>query len=210
MCDCAKFYRSKISRSAKYLGIELTNNLTWSTHISHVNKKANKTNAFVHRNLQGCPQSVLTTAYKSLVRPILEYASAVWDPHQKKYVEAIEAVQKRAARRTTRNFSTYSSATAIVKELGLESLSTRRDKSKLKMMHKIFNEQVAVKLPDNIQRVERRTRGHNNRLSLPRARTNAHLYSFFPSAFQLWNSLSPEAAETKCPDAFNKIISLGV
>ena len=33
------------------------------------------------RNLSSCPQDVKETAYKGLVRPILEYASPVWDPH---------------------------------------------------------------------------------------------------------------------------------
>ena len=36
--------------------------------------------------------------YTSLVRPVLEYASSIWDPYLNKNILAIEMVQKRAAR----------------------------------------------------------------------------------------------------------------
>ena len=76
--------------SAKYLGVEFTNNLKWDRHISHITSKANKTSAFVWRNLNGCPHHTQIQAYSSLVRPILEYANVVWDPHLKKDEERIE------------------------------------------------------------------------------------------------------------------------
>jgi hypothetical protein len=37
-------------------------------------------------------------AYKGLIRPVLEYASTAWDPHQSYLHEKLEKVEKRAAR----------------------------------------------------------------------------------------------------------------
>ena len=58
---------------------------------------------FLRRNLFSCPQDVKEAAYKTLVRPILEYGSTVWDPRCNGLIDELENVQKRAARFVTRN-----------------------------------------------------------------------------------------------------------
>ena len=63
--------------SIKYLGVAITKDLKWNTHISHVCPKANRTLGFLRRNLFSCPQDVRKAACKGLVRPILEYGSSV-------------------------------------------------------------------------------------------------------------------------------------
>ena len=45
------------------------------------------------------------SAYKGLVRPILEYGSSVRDPHYEGLIDDLEKVQKRAARFVTRNYT---------------------------------------------------------------------------------------------------------
>ena len=64
--------------SIKYLGVTITNDLKWNTHISNVCTKANR---ILRRQLYSCPPDVKEAAYKGLVRPVLEYGSSVWDPH---------------------------------------------------------------------------------------------------------------------------------
>ena len=61
----------------KYLGITITNNSKWNTHISNICNKANRTLGFLRRTLFSCPQNVKEAAYKGMVRPILEYGSSV-------------------------------------------------------------------------------------------------------------------------------------
>ena len=57
-------------------------------------KEANSSVGFVKRNLYSCSERTKRAAYITLVRPHLEYASAVWDPYQHNQVDQIEAVQK--------------------------------------------------------------------------------------------------------------------
>ena len=51
----------------KYLGVHLMSDLSWSTHVTKVCSKARK-----------CLCRVLQTTF---IRPHLEYACQVWDPH---------------------------------------------------------------------------------------------------------------------------------
>ena len=67
--------------SIKYLGVTITSDLKWNSHIRNMCSKANRTLGFLRRNIFSCPQDVKEAAYKTLVRPILEYGSTVWDPH---------------------------------------------------------------------------------------------------------------------------------
>ena len=43
------------------------------------------------------------SAYKGMMRPVLEYGSSVWDPFTDKLQDELEKVQNRAARFVTRN-----------------------------------------------------------------------------------------------------------
>ena len=63
-----------------YLGITITNDLKWNTHVGNICTKANRTLGFLRRNLSACPQDFKESATKGLVRPVLEYGSSVWDP----------------------------------------------------------------------------------------------------------------------------------
>ena len=65
----------------KYLGVTITNDLKWNTHISNICTKANRTLGLLRRPLFSCPQNVKEAAYKGMVRPIFEYGSSIWDPH---------------------------------------------------------------------------------------------------------------------------------
>ena len=77
----------------KYLGVTISKDLKWNTHVSNVCTKANRTLGFLRRNLSPCPQDVKEMAYKGLVRPILLYASPVWDSHGIVVQEKLENVQ---------------------------------------------------------------------------------------------------------------------
>ena len=74
----------------KYLGVTITNDLKWNTHISNICTKANRTLGFLRRTLFSCPQNVKEAAYKGMVHPILEYGSSVLDPHPDKLQEELK------------------------------------------------------------------------------------------------------------------------
>ena len=69
--------------AAKYLGVTISKDLSWNTHINNITSTANKTLDFVKRNVVTKNKDIKTMAYNSLVRPKVEYASVVWSPYTK-------------------------------------------------------------------------------------------------------------------------------
>ena len=102
---------------AKYLGVTLHRNLSCKLHIHNICKKSNSTLGFLRRNLRKCPSSIKEQAYKTYIRPTLEYASSVWDPHTKDLISHIEMVQRRAARFVKADYSQQSSVALMLESL---------------------------------------------------------------------------------------------
>ena len=106
------------------------------THISIVCTKANGTLGFLRRKYS-CPPGVKETAYKGLMRPVLEYGSSVWDHHTHGLQKELEKVQNRAARFVTGNYVFETgSITGTLGQLKCESLKKRRKDSRLILLCK--------------------------------------------------------------------------
>ena len=83
--------------TAKYLGVSIAKDLSWNDHISSITSKANRTLGFVKRNVRTNNEKVKELAYKTLVRPQVEYASPVRSPHTKHKINKIELNQKKGS-----------------------------------------------------------------------------------------------------------------
>ena len=84
--------------SNKDLGVNMSRDLSWSNHVDVIVNKANKVLGLLKRTVGSENKEIFSMLYKSLVRPILEYACPVWSPHLVKDILAIEKVQRRASR----------------------------------------------------------------------------------------------------------------
>ncbi|XP_072025079.1 uncharacterized protein [Amphiura filiformis] len=146
------------TKSHTYLGVEITNDLKWAKHINNITAKANRSLGFIRRNLVSCPQDLKATAYTTLVRPLLEYSSIVWDTHVLEQIKKIESVQRRAARFVKNDYSRESSPSSMISTLGWDSLEQRRKVARVTMMHKIANGQAAIPERTFLQPVNRRTK----------------------------------------------------
>ena len=88
----------EVTKDSKYLGVTITNDMSWANHISNITAKANRTIGLLPRNIHACPKVVKAAAYTTLVRPSIEYASTVWDPFNKNQISQLNSAQRRAAR----------------------------------------------------------------------------------------------------------------
>ena len=84
-------------KTSPYLGVLVSEDLSFSPHISKVSQRASSNLGFISRNLKGCPERLKELAYIALVRPSLEYTSSVWDPHTRLDIDKLEKIQCCAA-----------------------------------------------------------------------------------------------------------------
>ena len=119
--------------NAKYLGVTINKKLSWNTHIDNICKKANSTRAFLQRNLSKCPTNIKAKCYTTFIRPSVEFTSTVWDPHTKRNIDKLEAVQRKAARFVLNDYARTSSVTTMLTTLRWDTLQRRRHIAKIAM-----------------------------------------------------------------------------
>ena len=163
--------------TAKLLGVTLSADLKWNYHVESIVKKASKRIYFLTVLKRfGAAHEHLIHVYKTLIRPITEYACQCWHPGLTKELSLeIESIQKRSLRIIMPNCESYQKA---MSECKLSSLEQRRvelcGKYFLKMQnsdHKVFS---LLPQPKNSEYALR----HCKRYPLPRVRTSRGKCSF--------------------------------
>lgn len=193
----------KTVESAKYLGCTFTSDLRWNDHVNNICNKANRTIGFLKRNLNIGSTTVKQNAYKALVRPLVEYASPVWDPYHQTEIDRIEMVQRRAARYVTNSHNNRSSVNQMLEHLEWKSLEQRRKDARLTMMYKITNEKVAIPKEGRLIPPKRLSRNmHDKSFQIPSAASDYRKYSFFPRTIRDWNALPPGVVTAPSVEAF--------
>jgi len=182
----------KVVQQYKYLGLQITPKLTWGNQIHKITGAANARLRFVQNVLKGCPSKVKSVAYFSLVRPLLEYCSAIWDPHQAGLIREIEMVQRRAARFVSCKFGRTDSVTDMLSTLGWESLEDRRKEINVRLLGRILRGECDVNIENIVcsAPVRSRRRGHTKMVTEFQCRCDSYLNSYFPRVCRQWNNLT--------------------
>ena len=129
--------------------------------------------------------------FKTLTRPHLEYAQAVWSPYKRKFINQIESIQ--------RHFTKYiigmkdMSYEDRMRSLNLPSLEYRRLRGDLietyKMCHNLYDPITTETL---IKFNKSNTRSHEYKLLKPRVNSTQFLSFFTNRIINYWNNLPRE------------------
>ena len=189
--------------SYKYLGITITEDLSWSTHINEISRKSRKQIGMLYRQFYAwsTPEALLQL-YTSTVRPHLEYASQVWNPHLTKHVNQLEQVQKFALKMCLKQWNL--SYPDLLQLSSLSNLAARREHLNLYYFYKIVNGLFEFpNCPLTLRCLNYPHRdGRSNLYVQPQASSNAHHCSFFPATISLWNSLPSSIATASTLNSF--------
>ena len=67
----------------KDLGVIFDNELKFEEHIKNKGNIGNRNLGIIYRKFSCLDQTMFNNLYKTMVRPHLEYASVIWNPHHK-------------------------------------------------------------------------------------------------------------------------------
>ena len=172
--------------------------------------RVNRTLGFLRRNHFSCPQDVKEA---TLVRPIIEYGSTVWDPLCNGLNDELENVQKRAARFVMRNYSYETgSISGILEELKWETRQKRRKDSRLILMYKGIKGKARIPTDDLIPKNRRCRNQHSMVFQIPSASKDTLLvsarYLLLPTTTgAVWNRLPAETVLLTDLDSFKNEVS---
>ena len=150
-------------------------------HVSATVKKANMVLGIIKRSIRTNNQDVFSQFYKSLVRPIIEYAAPVWSPYLIKDIVALEKVQRRALRLALRQKGGEMSYEHRCSLLKWQTLEKRREFLSLVQCYKIVFGIDHLSFPDFFEfaKCTRTRANHDYKLYFRRAVCNCYKYSFF-------------------------------
>ena len=88
------------------MGVLISNDLSWNSHVKLIVSNAKKRMGLVHHTLgYNVNHKVKLKCYTGLVRPVLEYATVLWCPHNKNLILQIESVQRQASKKKVNDYS---------------------------------------------------------------------------------------------------------
>ncbi|MFZ2539529.1 MAG: reverse transcriptase family protein, partial [Oscillospiraceae bacterium] len=194
------------SDHVKDLGVTVDCKLNFKEHISNQACNARQRSALLFRSFLSRNPHSLIRAYKTYIRPILEYASITWSPSYIHLIDIIENVQKSFTRRLSglNNFG-YKER---LEKLKLQSLEHRRLINDLVACHGIVHGLSSLQFDEFFKFSKSvNTRGHTLRLEIPLTKNNTRKHFFSSRVVKPWNSLSASIVNIKSKLTFKHAIS---
>lgn len=181
------------SSSIKYLGLHIDNNMKWSTHISSITAKLNKTAGIFSKLRYLINLLVFKMIYSALVYPYLQYCLLSWWQTNKSILQPLITVQNKIVKFMT--FANYRDhATPSYIQLRLMKIEDIYNLELFKFMFKFHNRQLP-EVYTNYFTLIKDVHSHYTRSSSlghyfqTRFNTNFGLNSLQHNGVILWNSV---------------------
>jgi len=157
------------NNSVKDLGFTLTRNLCPNMHIQMICCKALKLLGFINRVATDFHLlTPLKALFCSLICPLLEYGTILWDPSTISAWNMIERIQRKSLRHASFKLNIPyppHDYTPIQRLLSLESLADRRHSSNIAFLSNLLSSKIDS--PESVSRVSFNVPCHRIRSSVP-------------------------------------------
>ena len=191
----------------KDMGVVVDNRLDFKSHVNNIVARAFVRSNLIHKCFISRDVHTLLRAFKTYVRPILEYASCIWSPHLLGNIKQIESVQPQFTKRLLglANVS-YEDRLAL---LHIDSLETRRLRFDLIMVYKILSNMVDVPASQRFTRgasSDHYTREHCHKLVLNYSRVDVRKFFFSERITKQWNALAAQPQDFSSLGSFKDLL----
>ena len=189
------------------LGILLSNDCSWTPHITKISSDARRMAAWVLRAFKDRSRTTMMTLYKSLVRCKLEYCSPLWSPYLIGDIQALESVQRYFTRRVEdlAQFNYWER----LKKLQLMSLQRRRERYTIIQMWKMYNgasPNCTTMRFYHHQRLGIKAEVPSLYTGAQKSISTKYFHSFGIRAARLWNALPKEVNTAETLDSFKVML----
>ena len=177
----------------KHLGVFISNNCTWHSHMVYITDKAWKRVTIMRQLKFRLDRKSLETIYTSFIRPLLEYADVIWGNATKFELDELDKIQNECARIASGS-TRLVSLENLSNEINWEPLEERRYIHRMVLFFKMQNGQTPDYLSSIIPPTANNRYNLRNTNNIPGiyARTTQYYNSFFPTAIREWNNLPSE------------------
>lgn len=207
------------------LGLHFTSNLTWERHIDIISKKSRRVSFAILKSIKFSDMEIMLNLYKIYVRPILEFATNIFNPYLIKDINKLEKIQKVFLeimfKRFNPNifkqnpFAPLPPYNELLFIFHLESLELRRLKSDLSLFHKHLHGNVKINCYNSYTFQESITRGEKYKIIPNNCKTMIRHNAFFVRTSRLYSKLPVEMRncdvksfkhQLDCTDCLNKFL----
>jgi hypothetical protein len=182
------------------LGLMLDSSMSFSNHVQTVVSKAQRLSGLVFRTFRCRRPEVLVPVFKALIRPLVECATPLWNPHSVRNITAVECVQRRFTKRIMG--MRYKSYDDRLRCLQLPMLSQRRMYFDLLCMYKLLNGLLQSKFQFALKVNVKGTRGHVQQLQKLSCSTDCRKFFFGLRVVNHWNALPIDVVNSRTIEVF--------
>ena len=196
------------SEVEKDLGVIVDSRLSFKQHVAQCTTKANRIVGIIRRTFSHLTNEMFIHLFKAMVRPILEYGQAVWQPHQKNLCSDLEDVQRRATKLLDHlKDKPYPER---LRALRLPSLEHRRHRGDMIEVYKYINGFYKVDSPKLLfaDAETRDLRGNTKKLLKVRSRLNVRSSYFSNRIVNSWNSLPDNVVNAPTLNSFKSRLDI--
>lgn len=184
----------------KDLGIIVSSNLKWDTHISNIVKKTNSLVYCMQKAFHDRSADSILKLYKTFIRPKLEYSQTIWNPYFVKDIEMLEQCQRKITK-IPNCLSNYDYRTRLSR-LQLTTLKERRLRGDLietyKILHGYYDCNLDIFLPNQNTHL----RGHSRKLEKVKCSKLPKKNYLVNRVVYTWNALSENTVSAPSLNSF--------